>query len=346
MSVTKNISSKSKPEEANNSVGEFELIAEYFAPLATDPGAFGLKDDAASLSPPEGCDLVLTKDALVAGVHFLEDDPADLVARKALRVNISDLAAKGAEPLGYLMSIALPNGWTREWLALFAQGLNQDQSIYGMSLLGGDTVRTPGPLTISVTAIGSVPKGKMVRRGTGQIGDKLYVSGTIGDAALGLQVRQTTEVASAWNLSEIQSQELCQRYKIPEPRHVLAPVLIEFASAAMDISDGLIGDLTKMLQRANIGARVELADIPLSSPASHIIRHDPEALRYVLSGGDDYEVLAAIPPDKSKAYEKAANAVGVSVTCVGGLIEGEQTVSLLDQHGQYVHLTHTSYAHF
>ena len=167
---------------------EDDLIASYFAPIA-GPGALGLQDDAACIAAPDGCDVVLTKDAVVAGVHFFADDPADSIARKALRVNVSDLAAKGADPLGFLLALALPAGLDSAWLGRFARGLGDDAAHYGIPLLGGDTVKTPGPLTISITALGSVPRGRMARRTGARAGDRIYVTGTIGDAALGLKLR-------------------------------------------------------------------------------------------------------------------------------------------------------------
>src|SRR5690606_19603926 len=171
--------------ERSERPGEFGMIARYLRPLASDPGAFGLTDDAAALAPEPGFDLVLTKDMVAAGVHFFADDPAASIARKALRVNLSDLAAKGAEPIGYLLGLALPADWTEDWMAEFSAGLAEDQKRYGLSLLGGDTVKSPDGLMLSVTAIGQVPSGGIVRRAGAQAGDLIVVSGTIGDAALG-----------------------------------------------------------------------------------------------------------------------------------------------------------------
>src|SRR5580658_1596664 len=166
-------------------LGEFDLIARYFAPLA-GPGGLELRDDAALMRPSPGEDLVLTKDALVAGVHFFADDPPGAIARKALCVNLSDLAAKGAEPVGFLLALALPADWTADWLAAFAEGLDEDSARYRCPLFGGDTVKTPGPLMVSITALGQVTRGHMIPRTGVRPGDLLYVSGTIGDSALGL----------------------------------------------------------------------------------------------------------------------------------------------------------------
>ncbi len=327
-------------------MGEFKIIARYFAPLATDPGAFGLLDDAAAITPPPGRDLVVTTDTLVATIHFLADDPADTIARKALRVNLSDLAAKGAEPIGYLLSLALPENWSKAWLERFALGLKEDQNIFGLSLLGGDTVRTPGPLTISITAFGSVATGGIIRRGSGKVGDYLYVSGTIGDAALGLHVRQGNKIAAGWILTDQLKSDLQRRYLVPEPRLALVPALAGAASAAMDISDGLVGDLAKMLQSEGIGAEIAFDAIPLSTGAAKIVSQDPEALSLILGGGDDYEILAAIPPEKTKDFEGAAELAGVTVSRIGRLVENGGSVVVADANGGKLKVMQPSYAHF
>ena len=172
---------------ASDLPAEFALIARHFRPLA-GPGALDLQDDAAVLAPPPGRELVLTADAMVAGVHFLPDDPPDLVGRKLLRVNLSDLAAKGAVPLGYLMTVSTPRTTPDAWFAGFAAGLAQDQREYGVTLLGGDTTSTPGPISLSLTAIGHVAPGQAVHRAGAAPGDGIWVTGTIGDGALGLAV--------------------------------------------------------------------------------------------------------------------------------------------------------------
>src|SRR3954465_12476312 len=212
------------------------LIARYFKPLATDPGAFGLTDDAATLRSSAD-DLVVTTDAIVEGVHFLSDDPPDTVARKALRVNLSDLAAKGAVPAGFVLTLALRNA-DEAWLKPFAAALGEDVRQFGCPLLGGDTVSTPGPLMISVTAFGRVPPGKMVHRRGAKPGDRVMVTGTIGDAALGLAVLKGGKVHAA--AGDAAAREfLTGRYRVPQPRVALAEIVREYASAAMDVSDGL-----------------------------------------------------------------------------------------------------------
>src|SRR5215469_11368198 len=197
--------------------GEERLIARYFAPLAKHPGALGLSDDAAAITPPAGCDLVLKTDGIVAGVHFFLDDPPEMVAKKALRVNLSDLAAKGATPIGFLLTLALPEEIGDAWLAPFARGLGADAQAFGCPLLGGDTDRTGGPITISIAVIGAVPQGRMVRRAGAQAGERVVVTGTIGDAALGLRLRRDASAAQRWGLTLEQRNHLEARYLVPEP---------------------------------------------------------------------------------------------------------------------------------
>src|SRR3954470_3550575 len=223
--------------------GEDSLISRYFKPLATDPGAFDLTDDAAILRLSAD-DLVVTTDAIVEGVHSLHDDPPDTISRKALRVNLSDLAAKGATPSVFVLTLALREA-DDAWLAPFARALAEDAAEFGCPLLGGDTVSTPGPLMISVTALGRVPAGKMVRRAGAAPGDRVVVSGTIGDAALGLAFLKRDAVATALAVDDGTREMLVERYRIPQPRVALAQAVRDHASAAMDVSDGLAGDLRK-----------------------------------------------------------------------------------------------------
>ena len=246
---------------------EDRLIAKYFKPLATDPGAFGLVDDAAAITPPPGCDLVLKTDAIIGGIHFFPDDPADAVAQKALRVNISDLAAKGATPLGCLLSLGVPAGVSESWLAAFSSGLGADIARFNCPLFGGDTVRTPDAIMVSVAVIGTVPIGTIVRRAGAKPGDRIFVTGSIGDAALGLSLRKDPSARTRWNLSNAEHDFLAQRYLIPEPRIAIAETLREFASAAMDVSDGLVGDLQKLCRASGVSAEVEAASVPLSAAA-------------------------------------------------------------------------------
>jgi thiamine-monophosphate kinase len=305
-------------------MSEEALIQGYLAPLAAGfPGAGGLHDDAASLSLPEGEELVLTMDAIAAGVHFFADDSADDIAWKALAVNVSDLIAKGARPVAYLMSLAFPEAPEERWLESFAAGLGAAQAHFGIVLAGGDTDRRPAPLSITITALGAVPAGRMVRRATAKPGDRLFVSGTLGDSAIGLMLREAPELAETWVLDAPSAAALVSRYLRPEPPLKLAALLREFASAAMDISDGLVKDLGRLAKASGTGAVVRGRDIPLSPPLRRVLAVAPERFGDVVTGGDDYEVLAAVPPDRGEAFRVSAAAAGVSVAEIGHLEAGE-----------------------
>lgn len=321
--------------------GEDDLIARYFRPLATDPGAFGLVDDAALLKS-SGDDLVVTTDAIIEGVHFLPDDPPGTVARKALRVNLSDLAAKGAVPAGFVLTLALREA-RDEWLAPFARVLGEDASAFGCPVLGGDTVSTPGPLMISVTAFGRVPPGKMVRRTTAKPGDRIAVTGTIGDAALGLRVLKG--IASE-GLDTAARELLVQRYRVPQPRSALALAVRDHASAAMDVSDGLAGDLAKLCAASGVSAAVDLGAVPLSAPARALLANSSADIETMVSGGDDYEVLCAVPENRWDSFVAAAQQAGVQVTAIGRIEAGTAAPRFLNTTGQPVVLKRLSYSHF
>lgn len=294
---------------------EVELIRRYLAPLAGDAGALGLRDDCALLSPRSGEDLVLTNDAVAAGVHFFADDPPASIARKALRVNLSDLAAKGARPVGYLMALGLPSGWTEDWIADFAGGLGEDQTRYGIQLLGGDTIAAGDRLVISITAIGAVPAGTMVRRGGARPGDRILVTGTIGDAALGLKLRHGARPGT-------DAAFLLDRYLHPQPRTGIADALRTFAHGAMDVSDGLVGDLGKMAEAAGVAITIDSSEVPLSPATRSMIESDPRNLLVALTGGDDYEIVAAVPPDAVARFRQAAGAAGVVLSDIGAVTSG------------------------
>ena len=323
---------------------EDRLIARYFRPLATAPGAFGLGDDAAAVTPPAGCDLVLTTDGVISGVHFLPDDPPGHIARKALRMNLSDLAAKGARPIGFLLSIALPARTEESWIAAFAAGLGEDAKHYDCPLFGGDTDHTPGPLSISMTAFGAVPSGAMVRRSTAQAGDIIVVSGTIGDAALGLLLRREIGLAERWRLSAASWNHLRQRYLLPQPRSALAEAVLRHASAAMDVSDGLVGDLAKLCRASGVAAEVDVENVPLSDAARAALSADPKLIETVLTGGDDYEIVLTVPPAKLADFRVAANGAGVPVRQIGRVLSGEGTRFL--RAGEVVAFARPSYSHF
>jgi thiamine-monophosphate kinase len=320
---------------------EDELIAKLFAPLAGEAG-LGLRDDAALLQAG-GSQIVATVDALVANVHFFPGDPPQAIAKKALRVNLSDLAAKGAEPKGFLLALALPPDWTNAWLQAFADGLAEDARAFGCPLIGGDTVATPGPLTVSITALGEAPQGRFVARRGARAGDALYVSGTIGDAALGLMLRRDENLARR---ASAQARDfLLDRYLLPQPRLELAPALRRHAHAAMDVSDGLVGDLAKLLRASNVGARVRLEDIPLSPAAREVLALTPQALERAITGGDDYEILcAAVAP--AAGFIAEAEADGVGLTRIGEIAAGPPEAVFLDARGESVAFAKASYSHF
>jgi thiamine-monophosphate kinase len=322
------------------------LIARYFRPLATAPGADRLLDDAATYRAPSGFELVLTTDAVVEGVHFFAEDPAGAVARKALRVNLSDLAAKGSAPAGYLLTIALNDDWSEDWLSDFCAGLAKDQAEFGISLYGGDTVRTPGPLFISVTAFGLTPEGRVPRRTKAVVGQKLYVTGTIGDAALGLKIRLDDAVRTRWGLNTADAEHLFQRYLLPQPRLDAAALVAAYASAAMDISDGLAGDLGRLCAASDVGAVLDAGRIPLSAAAKKAVEADPAALTAVLTGGDDYEVLAAVDPDKAAAFEAAASAAGVTFTEIGDVVPAFAGRVRVERGGHPLVLDRLAFRHF
>ncbi len=327
--------------------GEERLIARYFRPLATDPGAFGLIDDAAALTPPAGCDLVLKTDGLICGVHFFASDPADAVAKKALRVNLSDLAAKGASPVGFLLALALPEGIASPWLEAFAQGLGEDAEAFGFPLLGGDTDRTPGPITISIAAIGAVPHATMIRRTGAKPGDRVIVTGTIGDAALGLLLRRDPAIAAKWGVNSDEQEYLKFRYLIPQPRNALVEALRAYATAAMDVSDGLVGDLAKLCRASGVAAEVDVERVPLSDAArTACARQSADMLATALTGGDDYEIIATLRPESIAPFCRAALAKGVMVTEIGFVTAGEGTVRFIDRNRNTLRFAQTSFSHF
>jgi thiamine-monophosphate kinase len=333
-----------KDIDAKAGSAEERLIVRYFRPLALAPGAFGLSDDAAVVAPPVGCDLVLTTDGVIEGVHFLPDDPPGHIARKVLRMNLSDLAAKGAKPIGFLLSIALPPRTEESWIAAFAAGLGEDAKHYDCPLYGGDTDHTPGPLSISVTAFGAVPSGAMVRRSTAKAGDIVVVSGTIGDAALGLLLARDLGLAERWQLSAASWNHLRQRYLLPHPRNALAEAVLHYASAAMDVSDGLAGDLEKLCRGSGVAAEIDVESVPLSDAAGSALAADPKLIETVLTGGDDYEIVLTVAPTKLGDFRAAANAAGVSVSEIGRVSGGEGTRFV--RAGEALSLARSSYSHF
>ena len=311
---------------------EFALIARHFRPLA-GPGALDLADDAAVFMPPPGKELVVTADAMVAGVHFLPDDPPDLIGKKLLRVNLSDLAAKGAAPLGYLMTVAAPKGTPDAWFAGFAAGLFEDQGRYGVALLGGDTTSTPGPITLSLTVVGTVAPGQAIRRAGAQPGHSIWVTSTIGDASLGLAALRGTLADPTGYLT--------RRYQLPEPR--LGLRLAGIAAAGMDVSDGLVQDLGHLCRAGAVRAEVDAAAVPCSEAARAA---GPEWLATRLTGGDDYELLLAIPPERETALVAAGHEAGIPVTRIGRFAAGEPVVEVRGPDGAPLRFERAGWSHF
>ena len=328
--------------------GEDSLIQSYFAPLAAGfAGAFGLEDDCAALTPEPGHDIVLKTDAIAEGVHFFAQDRPEDIAWKAVAVNVSDLAAKAARPIGYLISLAFPQTPDRLWLERFTDGLRAAQECFGLVLMGGDTDRRPNaPLSITVMVLGSVPTGRMVRRGTARPGDLLYITGTLGDAALGLQLRSIASSSTAAPpLTPPDLSFLDQRYLRPEPRIGMRDALLAYARAAMDISDGLVKDLGRLCRAAGVAAEVEVDRLPLSAPARRLIELRPELGELPLTGGDDYEILASVAPEQAAAFETSARSAGVSATRIGKVQIGSG-VRVLGPDGQPLAIARPGYDHF
>jgi thiamine-monophosphate kinase len=325
-------------------IGEFEMIARYFAPLADgQPAALGLIDDAAVLMPPAGRELVLTADAMVAGVHFLPHDPAGTVAQKLLRVNLSDLAAMGAAPLGYLLTCAWPRDVEESWVAAFAAGLALDQRHFGLSVLGGDMTATPGPLTFSLTAIGHVEPGRALRRSRARAGDRIYVSGTIGDGALGLLVLSRR----LHGLSADCTDYLAERYRRPEPRLALGIALAEsgLATACLDVSDGLAADLGHIARRSGLGAKVKARRVPLSAAAKQALAENLDLFPLLLTGGDDYELCFTVAEERVSDIEALAQRLELRLTDIGYMTEGEG-VQILDRDDRPLTLSRAGWTHF
>jgi thiamine-monophosphate kinase len=311
---------------------EFGLIARHFRPLA-GPGSLTLADDAAVVAPPPGRELVLTVDAMVGGVHFLPDDPPDLIARKLLRVNLSDLAAKGASPLFYLLTVSAPRNTPDAWFGAFAAGLAQDQAEFGVTLLGGDTTSTPGPVSLSLTIIGHVAPGGAVRRAGAQVGEGIWVTGTIGDGALGL--------AAAQGRLADPTGYLLSRYRLPQPRLGLA--ISGIASAGMDVSDGLVQDLGHLCRAGGLAAEIDASRVPLSDAARAA---GPEWLTTCLTGGDDYELLLAVPPTNEPALQDAARDAGMAVTRIGRFHADSPGVTVRTQDGAPMPIGTGGWSHF
>ena len=337
---------------------EDEIIAKLFKPIAGPLGCF-LDDDAAFLPLPNDGGYVVTTDALVAGVHFFEDDPPALIAKKALRVNLSDLAAKGATPRYFLLTLCLPEGWTNDWLAAFASGLKEDADHYGCALIGGDTTATPGPLMVSISAIGDTARDDVyLSRSGARPGDAIYVSDAIGDAALGLALRRNPDLSA--RLSPNARDYLLDRYLLPNPRVDLVHTIRRHATAAMDISDGLAGDLAKLCRASKVSAVVDLAAVPLSEAAREAIALEPALFETAMTGGDDYELLFAARFDETavKTGVEIDGAVGAMIVSgpsnstppgtvrIGEIVAGDGPPQFRDADKKLINFKKLSFQHF
>jgi thiamine-monophosphate kinase len=321
--------------------GEFALVAELFAPLATAPGAFSLTDDAAIATPPPGHDLVVTADALVEGIHFFGNDLPGFIAQKALRVNLSDLAAKGCVPVGYLLTLSLPPQIGMPWLRAFADGLATAQRDYGISLLGGDTTATPGPLTIVITAFGWVLAGAMIRRSGAHAGEMVFVSGTIGDAGGGLACLRGEGAA----LGKADREFLLDRLRRPEPRVAVGQALIGLASASIDVSDGLMAELGHIAEISNVRIEVDAARVPLSRALAALWLDDTDRIIRAATAGDDYELAFTAPREKCAAVVRAVGQAGIPIAQIGVVKRGKG-VALRNSTGRAIPVSRPGYVHF
>lgn len=326
---------------------EEALINEFLAPLATGfPGAFDLADDCAVVAPGAGEELVITTDAVVAGVHFFADEDPGAIAWKALAVNVSDLVAKGAAPLAYLMTLALPDAPERAWLTAFSNGLRRAQEAFGCVLAGGDTDRIPNALCVSITAFGTIPAGRIVRRSCARPGDHVYVSGTIGDATLGLKQRRDTSFGPRCSLDKAARDHLDARYRMPVPPVAIAGAVRACACAAMDISDGLIKDFSRLCRASGTGGRIEAARVPLSSPARMVVNAGGATLVDLMTGGEDYEVLAIVRPERAGEFERQAAAARTQVTRIGSIARVDDGIVAADESGNVVPVGQAGWDHF
>jgi len=334
-------------------VSEFDLIDRYLKPLAaTAPGAFALTDDAAVLpDAPDAHAWVVTKDALSVGTHMLANDPPKTMAQKAVRVNLSDLASMGAKPACVFMALALGEDTSESFVREFVQGLVEDLSSYDVSLMGGDIIRQNGPFLVSITAMGLVPKDSVLRRAGAKPGDDVWVSGTMGDAALGLLLARDG-CSDHWSqLSKSDAGSLMERFRVPQPRTSLGVALRGIATSCIDVSDGLYADLGHVCRASGVACQIEQDRLPLSDAAHAILDIDASTVRSAqLGGGDDYELCFTAPETARAEIERNSGEFAVKVTRIGkvstsGDAAAEKPVTVVDAAGQEVDITRAGYEH-
>ncbi len=319
---------------------EFDIIQELLAPLATSAGACGLADDVAELETQPGKRVIVTTDALVEGVHFLADDPLDDVAAKLVAVNVSDIIAKGGTPHSASLALIWPENRPVEDIRPFAAGLGSSLSERSIQLLGGDTTRTQGPLTLVMTLNGLCEKRGPVRRAGARIGDKLWVTGAIGDAGLGLKAARRELVISG-------QESLLAAYRTPMPPPALfSEVIAEYATASIDVSDGLLADAGHIASVSGVALEIRALDIPLSSVArSWAEPGGVSSIAWLAAAGDDYQTLFTAAPESDSIIRMASDRLACPITCIGQVMAGEG-VSLEDGSGKSVDIARAGWKHF
>ena len=329
-------------EKPNTLLNEFELVKRHLEPLVLDrEAAASLKDDCAVFGISSGHEVAISVDTLIADIHFFKNDPPKQIAQKVLRVNLSDLASSGAEPKFYFLAMSLPSTIGMDWIEQFCLGLGADQTKFGISLLGGDTTSTPGPLSLTVTVIGEVPKGKAIRRGGAIEDEDVYLTGVIGDAALALSLIKTKGLDSVSKNFPV----LLERYRLPQPRTVLAPDLRQIASACIDISDGLAADLEHICKTSGIAADIKISLLPISDAARVLIKEDKKKWETIISGGDDFELLFTAQPKFSSVIKRLSKEKNIQINCIGKTKKGSG-VRFFDSKGKLFAVKKRGWQHF
>ena len=317
---------------------EFSLISTYFSSCGVFEAdtLLGVGDDCALVMPPAGEVLAVTTDTLLEGVHFPADSPPELIAQRALCVNLSDMAAMGAKPRWFQLALTIPNA-DPPWLAAFSAGLNEIACRWGCALVGGDTTR--GPLTITITLMGSIPANTALKRSGAKAGDGVYVSGFLGDGAAGLAT-----VLGELSVDEESAAYLQARFWQPEPRVSVGQRIRNFASSAIDISDGLLADLGHITECSGVGACVDVDQIPLSPALRHATSFE-KARRWAMTGGDDYELCFTVPLQNQALCQQAIDAGLLEATLIGTIVDGSG-VCCIDGDGTPLDYSETGYKHF